>query len=727
MSDDTVNIEIDGVPRTARKGQMIIEVTDAVDAYVPRFCYHEKLSIAANCRMCLVEVEKAPKPLPACATPVAEGMKVFTRSRRARDAQQATMEFLLINHPLDCPICDQGGECELQDLAMGFGRDASRYTERKRVIKDHDIGPLISTDMTRCIFCTRCVRFGQEIAGIQELGTVGRGEHTEVATFVAEGLDHELSGNVIDLCPVGALNSKPYRYRARSWEMTQHATVSPHDCVGSNLFAHVRRGRLMRIVPRPNDDINETWIADRDRFSCEGIYADDRLASPEIRDGDSWRKVDWATAMQAVVDGIRSAVGENGGGNLGLLAGPSATVEEAYLMARLGEGLGSANLDHRLRRTDFSDQASDPIYPSLGTTLVALESADALLLVGSDIRREAPMLGHRVRKAALAGARVGLLNKAEADVLFPLAASAEVEPADMVGALAAVAAALEVDAPAGSGLESLLRSVVIEPAHRQLAELFDGAGRSQILLGHIAGRHPEFGRLRLLASAIAARTGAALGFVTEGANAAGAALAGLLPHRQAGGAPRAKSGLDAAAMLAKPLRAYLLLGIEPEFDTAAGERALDILAESRFVACVTPFASEAMRRYARVLLPAGTFAETSGTYVNGEGRWQTFEGVARPFGESRPAWKILRVLGNLAGLDGFDHADSAGVRDELLAEAGQPAPAGYEGDPGADLPAGAAEPVFQHVSMYGIDPLVRRSAPLQATRDGQVAAARGRS
>jgi NADH-quinone oxidoreductase subunit G len=725
MSDDTVNIEIDGVPRTARKGQMIIEVTDAVDAYVPRFCYHEKLSIAANCRMCLVEVEKAPKPLPACATPVAEGMKVFTRSRRARDAQQATMEFLLINHPLDCPICDQGGECELQDLAMGFGRDASRYTERKRVIKDHDIGPLISTDMTRCIFCTRCVRFGQEIAGIQELGTVGRGEHTEVATFVAEGLDHELSGNVIDLCPVGALNSKPYRYRARSWEMTQHATVSPHDCVGSNLFAHVRRGRLMRIVPRPNDEINETWIADRDRFSCEGIYAEDRLASPEIRDGDSWRRVDWATAMQAVVDGIRDAVGENGGANLGLLASPSATVEEAYLMARLGTGLGSANLDHRLRRIDFSDQASDPAYPSLGTTLAAIESADALLLVGSDIRREAPMLGHRVRKAALAGARVGLMNTAAADVLFPLAASAEVEPAAMVSALAAVASALDVDAPAGSGLESLLRSAVIEPAHRQLADLFEGSGRPQILLGQIAGRHPEFGRLRLLASAIAGRTGATLGFVTEGANAAGAALAGLLPHRQAGGAPRSKPGLDAGAMLAKPLRAYLLLGVEPEYDSAAGERALDVLGESRFVACVSPFASEAMRRYARVLLPAGTFAETSGTYVNGEGRWQTFEGVARPFGESRPAWKILRVLGNLAGLDGFDFADSAGVRDELLAQTGQPAPASYGGDPGTELPAGATEPVFQHVPMYGIDPLVRRSAPLQATRDGQAVAGRG--
>jgi len=727
MSDDTVNIEIDGVPGTARKGQMIIEVTDALGSYVPRFCYHEKLSIAANCRMCLVEVEKAPKPLPACATPVAEGMKIFTRSQRARDAQKATMEFLLINHPLDCPICDQGGECELQDLAMGFGRDASRYTERKRVIRDHDIGPLVSTDMTRCIFCTRCVRFGQEIAGIQELGTVGRGEHTEVATFVAEGLDHELSGNVIDLCPVGALNSKPFRYRARSWEMTQHATISPHDCVGSNLYAHVRRGRLMRVVPRPNDEINETWIADRDRYSCEGVYAEDRLLSPEIRDGDTWRKVDWATALQAVVDGIRNAIGDNGGANLGLLAGPSCTVEEASLLARLGQGFGSANLDHRLRRTDFSDQVSDPLYPSLGGTLADIETADTVLLIGADIRREAPILGHRVRKAALAGARVGLLHTSASDALFPVAAAIEITPSEMVGTLAGVAAALGVEAPAGSGLESLLRAAVIEPGCRELAALFEGATRPHILLGQLSGRHAQFGRLRLLADAIARLTGARLGYVTEGANAAGAALAGLLPHRETGGGRRAKSGLDAAAMLGQPLRAYLMLGLEPELDTSAAARALEVLAEARFVACVTPFVSEAMRSYAQVLLPMTTFAETAGSYVNGEGRWQSFKGVARPLGESRPGWKILRVLGNLAGMDGFDYEDSVAIRDELLAIVGRPEPGSTMSELSGELPAGAAEPVLDYVPMYDIDPLVRRSAPLQATAEGQTARRRDRS
>jgi len=721
MSDDIVNIEIDGVPRTARKGQMIIEVTDAIDTYVPRFCYHEKLSIAANCRMCLVEVEKVPKPLPACATPVAEGMKIFTRSERARVAQKATMEFLLINHPLDCPICDQGGECELQDLAMGFGRDASRYTERKRVIKDRDIGPLVSTDMTRCIYCTRCVRFGEEIAGVQQLGTIGRGEHTEVASFIGQGLDHELSGNVIDLCPVGALNSKPFRYQARSWEMTQQETISPHDCVGSNLYAHVRRGRVMRMVPRANDEINETWISDRDRFSYEAIYSDDRLLSPEIKDGDVWRRVDWATALQAVVDGIRSATGDGAGSALGVLAGPSATLEEAYLLARLGRGFGSANLDHRLRRTDFSDQHADPAFPSLGISLAGLEAADAIMLIGSDIRREAPMLGHRVRKAALSGARIASIGVDEPDVLFALTASSVVRPSALVAELAAIAAALEVRTGPASGLDGLLRAAVVEPRHRALAKIFEDASGAHILLGQLVGRHPEFGRLRTLAGAIALTTGATFGFVTEGANAAGAAQAGLLPHRDAGGESVTKPGLDASAMLSKALRAYLLFGVEPELDTAAGDSALGVLADARFVACVTPFVSENMREYARVLLPAGTFAETSGTYVNGEGRWQSFEGVARPLGECRPGWKVLRVLGNLAGFEDFDYTDSVAVREELRAVMDQQPPAQQLPDLDAELAVGAAEQMLEQVPMYDIDPLVRRSAPLQASRDGLAA------
>ncbi|MSQ92778.1 MAG: NADH dehydrogenase (quinone) subunit G, partial [Gammaproteobacteria bacterium] len=405
MSDDFVNIEVDGRPLKARKGQMVMQVTDVAGIYVPRFCYHEKLSIAANCRMCLVEIEKAPKPMPACATPVAEGMKVFTRSPRAIAAQKATMEFLLINHPLDCPICDQGGECELQDLALGFGSASSRFDERKRVVKDKNLGPLISTDMTRCIHCTRCVRFTDEIAGLQELGALGRGEHMEIGTWIERGVDHELSGNVIDLCPVGALNSKPFRHRARSWEMTEHALVSPHDAVGTNLYGHVLRGRLMRVVPRHNEDINETWIADRDRFSYEGIYADDRLQAPMMRVEGSWRDVSWEQALTATAAVLKAAA-EYGAAKTGFLGSPAATTEELFLLGRLARGIGSHNIDTRLRQQDFTDQDHDPAWPGLGLALREIESVKGLLLVGCHVREQAPLMAHRVRKAALSGAQV---------------------------------------------------------------------------------------------------------------------------------------------------------------------------------------------------------------------------------------------------------------------------------------------------------------------------------
>jgi NADH-quinone oxidoreductase subunit G len=435
MSEDFVNIEVDGVPMKARRGQMIIEITDATDVYVPRFCYHPKLSIAANCRMCLVEVERAPKPLPACATPVMEGMKVFTRSPRAIAAQQATMEFLLINHPLDCPICDQGGECELQDLAMGYGSDVSRFTERKRIVKDKNLGPLVSTDMTRCIHCTRCVRFGQEIAGIQELGTIGRGDRTEIGTYIEKSVGHELSGNIIDVCPVGALNNKPYRYRARAWEMAQHETISPHDCSGAQLFTHTLRGKVMRNVPRSCEEINETWAADRDRFGCHGLYAEDRLARPMVRGTEGeWRESSWEDALALTAEALQKVAPERAG----FLAAPGATLEEHYLFAALARGLGSANIDHRLRRVDFSGQASDPVAPVLGLPIAAIDDLAALLVVGSALRREAPILAHRVRKAALRGAQVGFLNPAAFEWRFPVAAEIVAEAARLAESLAGI-------------------------------------------------------------------------------------------------------------------------------------------------------------------------------------------------------------------------------------------------------------------------------------------------
>ena len=716
MSDDLVNIEVNGVAVKARKGQMIIQATDAVDVYVPRFCYHDKLSIAANCRMCLVEVEKAPKPLPACATPIAEGMKIFTKSPRAIAAQRATMEFLLINHPLDCPICDQGGECELQDLAVGYGRDVSRFSERKRVVKDKDIGPLVSTDMTRCIQCTRCVRFTSEIAGLQELGTTGRGESMEIGTFIEKSVDHELSGNIIDLCPVGALNSKPFRYQGRSWEMVQVPLVSPHDPIGTNLYGHVRRGRLMRVVPRPNEEVNEAWIADRDRYSYEGVYAEDRLEQPMIRVGGELKVTDWETALAAAADGIKRVLAAHGAASVGMLAAPTATTEEHFLLQKLARGLSVANIDHRLRQQDFRDQAADPLYPALGISLAAVDKLTGALVVGSHLRHEAPLLAHRLRKAARAKAQVAFANPAVFPVRFPVAAELTTPMAslaDELGAVAAAAAELGgTAAPAGLG------SVAVTDAHRSIAKLLRAEGDRLVLVGALASRHADYARIRRAAAAVAHLTGATLGYLADGGNAAGAALAGCLPHRAAGGAAAPAAGLDAAAMLGRPLKSYVLLGgVELEEDVASASAASNV-ASAEFVLALTPFLTASLRASAHVVLPVGTFAETSGTFVNAEGRWQSFTAAARAVGESRPGWKVLRVLANLLNVPGFDYVSSEEVLRELEQSVGSArsgiADTAYRGSFSASASGGSAP----DVPMYRIDAIVRRAPALQATRVG---------
>ena len=688
MSDDIVNIEVDGKPVEARPGQMIIEVTDKIGAYVPRFCYHEKLSVAANCRMCLVDIEGAPKPIPACAQPVNEGMKVFTKSPRAIAAQKATMEFLLINHPLDCPICDQGGECELQDLAMGYGRDVSRYNDGKRVVKDKDIGPLVSTDMTRCIHCTRCVRFGEEIQGKPQLGTTLRGENVVISTYVEQNIDHELSANIIDLCPVGALNNKPYRYSARAWEMMQRATVAPHDCVGSNMYAHVLRGTVKRIVPRDNEAINEAWLADRDRFSFEAIYSADRLAQPRIKESGEWRDIDWDEALEAAADVLKDA------DTVGLLASPSATVEEGHLLARLAKHLGTSNLDHRIERRDFSDQDNDPAFPWLGCSIADIEKQDVIVVIGSHIRREAPILAHRLRKAALAGASVNFVSSEEHEYFF------------------------DVDSyVSGAGLVQLLSGDAIKP----VVEKLEKAKNALVLMGNIAGRHRAFSAVRSLAADIAARTGAKLGTLSPGANSAGLSLAGVLPQKG--------DGLHAGAMLDSALDATLLLNIEPDADLHATEDAVAKLAKQEFVVALTPFVSDALLETADLLLPIGTFAETSGTYVNVEGTWQSFSGVANPVGEARPAWKVLRVLGNLVDADGFDYVTSEDVLAECRESIGDVGAAlaanrfGPKGPPTVNLVNGEDKPADEiDVPLYSVDGLVRRAAALQHTTEARRAA-----
>ena len=722
--DDLVNLEIDGKAVKARKGAMIIHATDAHGAYVPRFCYHDKLPVAANCRMCLVEVEKAPKPLPACATPVAEGMKVFTKSPVAIGAQKATMEFLLINHPLDCPICDQGGECELQDLAHGFGRDIARFNERKRVVKDKDLGPLVSTDMTRCIHCTRCVRFGQDIAGIPELGTTGRGEHMEIGTYVEKAVEHELSGNIIDLCPVGALNSKPFRYQGRSWEMTQSPLVAPHDGLGTNLFGHVLRGRLKRVVPRANDDINETWIADRERFSYEGLLAADRLTKPRLREGGEWREVDWETALGAAARGLAAA-----GASTGLLAHPSLTLEELHLASRVVRGLGSANLDHRLRQRDFRGDAAGLAVPGLGLPLAAVDGLSGLLVIGSHLRAELPLLAHRVRKAAVrARAQVAFLDLAAREYRFPVASQIVAAPADWTRGLAGllVATAEVAGAAPAAAFSSLIAGLTPSDAERAAARALCTGTNRAVWLGAMALRHPAYADLRALAAEIARLAGATLGTLAEGGNAVGAALAGVLPQ---GGE---HAGLDALAMLRAPQRAYLLVGaIEPSHDLADPAAAEAAFAAAACVVAITPYASEELLRHAHVLLPMGAFAETSGTYVNLEGRWQSHPGAIAPPGEARPGWKILRVLGNLLQLEGFAHESSEQVRDELRARLDAAASTGAAstgaGAAGATaalpsaLPAGALGAIASlpvaalDVPMYAIDAVLRRSPALQAT------------
>jgi NADH-quinone oxidoreductase subunit G len=713
---DAVNVEVNGVPVKARRGAMIIHVTDANGVYVPRFCYHDKLPIAANCRMCLVEVEKAPKPLPACATPVAEGMKIFTHSPKALGAQKATMEFLLINHPLDCPICDQGGECELQDLAVGYGRSVSRYAERKRVVKDKDIGPLVSTDMTRCIHCTRCVRFGQDVAGIQELGTTGRGENMEIGTFIEKSVDHELSGNIIDLCPVGALNSKPFRFSARAWEMTQQPLVSPHDGVGSNLYGHVLRGRLMRVVPRPNEAINETWISDRDRFSYEGIYSDERVHKPLVRNADgSWRETNWETALEAAAKGLR------GNGELGVLAHPASTVEELFLLGRLAEGLGTANIDHRLRQRDFRDQDGDARQPSLGLAIADVEKLSALLVVGSNLRAEVPILAHRVRKAARAGATVQFVNAVAYDYLFPVARNQAVAAGDWTELLAGVLSAALSGATPTANSTALLHGVRPTEAQVAIATALQKGERRAIWLGALAIGHDDYASLRLLARELAHVTGASFGELAEGGNAVGASLAGVLPHRAVGGAPRATTGLDARAMLERPLGSYLLFGTEPWADSRVAQ-AQATLSLARCVISITPFATDATRAVSHVILPAGTFAETSGTWVNLAGTWQTIGGAVKPVGESRPGWKILRVLGNQLGLPGYEYQSSADVLAELRDRLEGVPQLGYQSAYKANA-GGASAAAVVDMPMYRVDPLLRRAGSLQRTRTGMQPAA----
>ncbi|SCZ49449.1 NADH-quinone oxidoreductase subunit NuoG [Thiohalomonas denitrificans] len=710
-----VDIEINGEMIEAEEGAMVIEAADAAGITIPRFCYHKKLSIAANCRMCLVEVEKVGKPVPACATPVTGGMKVYTRSPKAIAAQRSVMEFLLINHPLDCPICDQGGECDLQEMAMGFGNDISRYNEGKRVIRDRNIGPLISTDMTRCIHCTRCVRFGQEIAGMMELGAPGRGEHMRITTYLEDAVESELSGNVIDLCPVGALTSKPYRYTARPWELDVHNSVSPHDCVGANLRVDTRASRVMRVGPRENEEVNETWLADRDRFSYTALYDNDRLKTPLIKKDGQWQEADWDTALTFAADGLKRIIARDGATNLGALAADWSTTEELYLLQKLMRKLGSSNIDHRVRQQDFSDQDAMPSFPWLGQSIASLSSLDAALLVGSNVRHEQPLLGQRLRQAALKGARISFINPMDYDFHFPVEETLVDAPAAMLGQLAAVvSAAAEQQGVTVEGLDPLV-SVDIDDRHQAIARSLIEAKNGTVLMGNISAYHPAAGALRQLGAQLAELADVRFGYLAEGGNSAGAWLAGTLPHRGVAGS-EVGAGKDWKAMFESGLAGYVLLGLEPERDCIDPVLATRALEATEFVVALSAYDSPAMRQYADAILPIALYPETSGTYVNGEGRWQSFTGCANPPGEARPAWKLLRVFGNLLDIEGFGYMGS----DEVFAEV-QGACSDLRPDNGrawqAPTPGPAPTGIVRITDfpIYAVDPMVRRSAPLQDT------------
>jgi NADH-quinone oxidoreductase subunit G len=700
-----IEIELDGQKVGIAEGSTVMHAAEKAGTFIPHFCYHKKLSISANCRMCLVDIEKMPKPMPACATPVTQGMVVHTKTDKAIKAQQSVMEFLLINHPLDCPICDQGGECQLQDIAVGYGASASRYEEEKRVVPVKDVGPLISMqEMTRCIHCTRCVRFGQEIAGVMELGMSQRGEHSQIETFLDHTIDSELSGNMIDICPVGALTSKPFRYSARTWELSRRKSVSPHDSTGANLIVQVKNNRVMRVVPFENEAVNECWIADRDRFSYEALNGEDRLTTPMIKQGGQWKSVDWQTALEYVANGLKEISSEYGASSLGALVSPHATLEELHLSVKLMQGLGSNNIDHRLRQAEFV-AAEGVRY--LGTSIASLSELQSVLVIGSNLRKEHPLFAQRIRQSARKGCVVSAITSGHDDWAMPVANLVQLQADQWVQALASVAAAVAAEKGVAAPVAAATNEVSVAIAQALLT-----GERKAILLGNGAANHAQASSLLALAQWLADQTGASFGYLTEAANTVGAQLVGAQPTA---------GGLHAGQMLGGALKAVVLLNTEPEFDSAARAQAVAALGKAQMVVSLNPF--KANMAFCDVMLPVSPFTETSGTFVNAEGRAQGFHAVVQPLGETRPAWKVLRVLANMLEVPGFDFNSSEEILrsipgltkgDALQVSADwlsnrTTAEIKLNGEAGAPAVAG----------IYQLDGIVRRAPALQLTADAR--------
>ncbi|MFZ6814445.1 NADH-quinone oxidoreductase subunit NuoG [Undibacterium sp. Rencai35W] len=704
-----VEIEIDGKKVEVQEGSMVMDAANKLGTYIPHFCYHKKLSIAANCRMCLVEVEKAPKPLPACATPVTAGMIVRSNSDKAVKAQKGVMEFLLINHPLDCPICDQGGECQLQDLAVGYGSTSSRYEEEKRVVFHKNVGSLISMEeMSRCIHCTRCVRFGQEIAGVMELGMLGRGEHSEITSFVGKTVDSELSGNMIDLCPVGALTSKPFRYSARTWELSRRKSISAHDGLGANLIVQVKNNKVMRVVPLENEAVNECWISDKDRFAYEGLNSEERLTKPMIKQGGQWQETDWQTALEYVAHGLRNIKHEHGTAAIAAAATPSSTLEELSLLQKLVRGLGSDSVDFRLRQSDFSLESK--VVPWLGMSIVDFAQLKNIFVIGSFLRKDHPLLAARLRQSVKMGAKLSVLHATDDELLIKLANNAVLAPSAWLNFLAeiAVAVAVKKEIAKPTGFEQV-------QASEKAALIADGILKANagVFLGNAAAQHPDAAKLHALSQWIAQNAGASFGYLTEAANTVGGYLAGAVPNNAA----------NAQNLFAQAKKAYVLLHAEPELDCANPQQARSALDQAEMVVSLSAYKHGL--DYADVLLPVSPFTETAGTFINCEGRVQSFHGVVKPLGDTRPAWKVLRVLGNLLDLPEFEFETSEAIRDALLGKDVATVVTSLNNMGTAGVPVLAGDAISQgleriaDVSIYSTDAIVRRSESLQKTRDAK--------
>ena len=716
-----VTIEINGKQVQAEQGQMLIEAADKAGVSIPRFCYHKNLSIAANCRMCLVQVDKFPKAIPACATPVTEGMSVKTNSTMALAAQKAVMEFLLINHPLDCPVCDQGGECDLQDYSIGYGEDKTHYAEVKRVVKDKNIGPLIATELTRCIHCTRCIRFGQEIAGMREMGATGRGDWMEIGTYIEKSIDSELSGNIIDLCPVGALTAKPSRFTYRVWETNSNDSIGAHDCVGSNTNIQTKNGEIKRTIARANDDINDAWISDRDRYSYEGLQSSDRLTHPQIKKDGKWIQSSWDDALQFAVEGLKAIKDSS---QIGSICSPSATTEEMYLLQKLLRGMGSSNIDHRLRQSDFSGQEQDPQFLNLGMKVSAMAEQPTLLLIASNVRKEQPIMGHQLRQASLKGAKISILNPVTYEQIFNTSHEFTVPVSQIFEELKALAKAVieQTDCAVEQGLPALTAMVKVTDEHKQcVAELLD-AENSVIILGSMAQSMPHYAAIRMLAAWLADVTQSTLSYLTPGANSSGAYLSGLLPYRDEN--KQQTNGLNTQAMLAEGLKGYVLYGIEPELDIDNPVQAKTALSDAEFVVSLSCYETDALKSVSNVILPIAAVTEASGTLINIDGTWQGFNALSKAAGHSKPGWKVLRVMGNLFNLPGFEYQSSEEVINELKSTLNGSADSlntrcEWSCPDNGDMPADELQRVAE-LAIYKVDAVTRRATALQKTQDAQV-------